>query len=473
MKKLVLVAFVFCFISIGYFAEAALTANPTGETLIVRMLNQDPDPAIAGDTVEVRIGFENYGDKSTGNYIVEVAPEYPFEAIPGEYLTFEIGSIAANVAGNNMKIVKFKVKTSKDTTAGSYRIPVLYYEKGNRVDVPQLFSIDIESKESAEIIYIDQVELIPGQITPLTFTIHNVGSTTLRELSFKWENGEDIILPVGSDNTKYIKYIEVGDEAKLKFDVIASATADPDLYKLDLTLTYDDPVTGEEKTIETKAGVYVGGSTDFDITYSGTTSGETSFSISNIGSVAASSVTVRIPDQKAWKVTGSNSVIIGNLNEGDYTIASFTLASASQASNISSIKKTGMPSQRISSSEKNATSRIAPISQQSTINIEIVYTDSRGNRKTLIKEIPIDSSSFTGTLSATSGSFNARSRQTENTSLTLIKNNLVWIGLGIIALIFAIIVRNNFKKGRLSDPDYSYQNAIRDIFRKKKKKQVK
>ena len=145
----------------------------------------------------------------------------------------------------------------REATAGSYEFKVKYYEEGSSSSITKSLSLDVESKESAEIIYIDQVELIPGKITPLTFTIHNVGSAPLRELTFHWENEDDIILPVGTDNTKYVKYIDIGESVELKFDVIASASADPDLYKLDLTLTYDNTATGSKTDIHTKSGIYV------------------------------------------------------------------------------------------------------------------------------------------------------------------------------------------------------------------------
>ena len=73
--------------------------------------------------------------------------------------------------------------------------------------------------------------------------------------------------------------------------------------------------------------MYVGGETDFDVAFSGSANGQTSFSVSNIGSVGASSVTVNIPKQLGWRVSGSDSAIIGNLDKGDYTIASFNLQS--------------------------------------------------------------------------------------------------------------------------------------------------
>ena len=45
----------------------------------------------------------------------------------------------------------------------------------------------------------------------------------------------------------------------------------------------------------------------------------------------AYSVKVSIPDQEGYKVSGSSSTIVGNLEKGDYTIASFNVASTQVA----------------------------------------------------------------------------------------------------------------------------------------------
>src|SRR5690606_38673389 len=66
---------------------------------------------------------------------------------------------------------------------------------------------------------------------------------------------------------------------------------------------------------------------DFDIAYmEKNLEGAYTFSVSNIGNNAANSVKVSIPQQANWTVTdGSNSVVLGNLQKGDYTIADFNL----------------------------------------------------------------------------------------------------------------------------------------------------
>ncbi|MCK5176345.1 MAG: COG1361 S-layer family protein, partial [Candidatus Aenigmarchaeota archaeon] len=248
------------------------------EAISVSLINQDPDPAIAGNIAEIRIGIENKGGTVAENIVLELVPQYPFELASGQNTVQKIGAIRGYQDGDDIKIIKYTIKTDKDAIAGSYELKLWKYKEGNKetAKTEVVLSIDIKNRESAEIIYIDKVELLPGKQTAMTFTINNVGSAPLRNLKFSWENEDDVILPVGSDDTRHIKYLDIDESAKLSYDVIASANAEPDLYKLSLSLTYDNSVSGEETTLITSAGVYVGGETDFDITFSGSSMGETS-----------------------------------------------------------------------------------------------------------------------------------------------------------------------------------------------------
>ena len=45
----------------------------------------------------------------------------------------------------------------------------------------------------------------------------------------------------------------------------------------------------------------------------------------------AYAVKVSVPEQEGYKVSGSSSTIVGNLQKGDYTIASFNVTSAQAA----------------------------------------------------------------------------------------------------------------------------------------------
>jgi len=409
----------------------------------VKLINQDPDPASAGDILEIRLGIENKGAESVENLAVEVVPEYPFEILPGEDAKQEIGTIRSYQSGEDIGIVKFKLRIDRDANAGQYELKIFNYEADKLSGkITKTVIIDIKNKESAEVIYIDQVQLLPGKITPMTFTINNVGSAPLRDLVFFWENEEGVILPVGSDDTKYIKRIEVGESEELVYDVIASVNADPDLYKLKLTLTYDGALSGDETVIATSAGVYVGGQTDFDIAYSGSAKGETSFSIANIGSVPANSVTVSVPRQGEWRVSGSDSVIIGNLNKGDYTIASFSLQTQRAKEGISDTERQQFKEQFQENGPKDRALPDEITGSASQVDVQIAYTDTRGERHVVTKEVRVDLAALNrASQQQFSGHPGAARQQDQGTS------KLKWTGL-VLSGLFALLVMRRWYGGR-------------------------
>ncbi|MFU8767869.1 MAG: COG1361 S-layer family protein, partial [Candidatus Methanoperedens sp.] len=223
----------------------AVNAGLAGSTVLsVSLANYDPDPAIAGGTVEVRIGIENIGGTTASNLMLEIVPSYPFEIVSGESAVQSIGIIQGykGQSNENIKIVKYRMRVDRDAPAGSYELKVKYYEQGSGDAAQKSLYIDVRSRESAEVIHIDKTMLVPGKQTSLKFTINNVGNAPLRDMTFNWENGNNIILPVGSDNTRYIKYIDVGDSVDLEYQVIADTNAQQGLYKLNLYLSYYDSI---------------------------------------------------------------------------------------------------------------------------------------------------------------------------------------------------------------------------------------
>ena len=295
-------------------AASAVTLS-SGQTLAVGIVNQDPDPVAAGNTFDVRLSVENQGSSATNNVIVEIVPAYPFEAVSGEPLVQNLGSMNPFQTGSDAQIVKYRLKVNKDATEGVYYLNVKSYVEGyaSNISATTQVAINVRNSQSVEIIHIDKTTLIPGQLSGLKFVINNVGGAPLRDLTFSWSNSAQVVLPVGSDNTQYIPYLDVGASAEVDYQVIADTSVTAGLYPLNLVLKYSS--SNNQTVINTIAGIYIGGGTDFDVAFSDSSTGTTSFTIANIGSNPATSVSVSIPEQRGWRVTGSNSMIIGNLNK--------------------------------------------------------------------------------------------------------------------------------------------------------------
>jgi len=437
---------------------AADFSSSASSMISVNLINQNPDPANAGDIVEVRVGLENLGGGTAENLMLEFDPSYPFEKVPGEELVQDVGSLNVYQSGEDMTILKYKIKVNKDTTAGTYNLKFTYYPKDqkNVSSITRTVSIDVSSKQSAQIMKIDKTVIVPGEQSPLTFTITNVGSAPLRDMIFSWSNSDKIILPVGSDNTKYVKYLEVGKSVDLEYQVIADSNADAGLYGLDLNLKYSDVNTGADNVINTIAGLYVGGGTDFDIAFSEVSNSQTSFTIANTGSNPAFSVSVIVPPQDGWTVSGANSMIIGNLNKGDYTVASFNVQSTS--SKVGSVSSTGVQgNMRNQSNVKNVSST----NSQNSIKFKIEYTDTMGSRELSEKTVAMQQSAVSGNSSAFSYGSAAYGRTI--TTQQSFFSKYKWYFVILIAIIFVAIFSvkyKSYKKEKSINPNLSAKSMF-------------
>jgi len=355
-----------------------------------------------------------------------------------------IGSSSVSISslgGWCSRDVTITVHVAKGAPSGSCTIPVTctfdqyYYESGQAVTetMPEVtYSIVLQVTQGAIIDIADVVpsELKPGEETDLKFTITNIGNAPLQDLVFSWTEADGVILPVSSDNTKYIDSIEVGESTEVAYTVVADVNAEAGLYQLDLTVEFEDE-SGGSRSMSTTAGIVIGGGTDFDVTVSDSSSAQTSLFVANTGNNPAYSVTVRIPEQDNFNVQGSTASIVGNLDKGDYTIVSFQVTPASQR-----FGGTGAPdlSQQEQLSEEDRQQLREEFlqrnsSQSNNLDVLIEYTDATGIRRAVEKTVPIQLTA----MSSDEAQFNPRMRQQQSS----IWNNSTLIGT--IALVVLLI----------------------------------
>ncbi|WP_235283172.1 hypothetical protein [Methanosarcina sp. 2.H.A.1B.4] len=153
-------------------------------------------------------------------------------------------------------------------------------------------------------------------------------------------------------------------------------------------LTFED-YESNINTIETNAGLFVGGETDFDVSFSESNAGEISLSIANIGNNIAYSVKVSVPKQAGYSTTGSSSTIVGNLEKGDYTITSFNVINTQAAGTNSEDSSSAGKATAAPSGNKSAVTRSAGSGTDPTMKVQIEYTDAKGERITVQKDVPV------------------------------------------------------------------------------------
>jgi hypothetical protein len=372
-------------------ALGASNGNINSTSLQVTLTNQNPDTARPGEPVELAVSVQNVGNDDLKDISVKVNPEYPFSAISGESLEKSISYLNARQDNDEGGVLKFKLLTDPSVSAGTYDVDIVTtYKSGSgssstTYTTTKTVQIEVRGKEYAQIVTIDKANIDIAKEETLDFIVTNTGTSPLKNMVVSWKDPDGVILPVYSDNTKYIKYLDPGESVTISYKVMADVNANPGLYTLDITLTMED-YDSNEQTINTTAGVFVGGETDFDVSFSESDAGEISLSVANVGNNIAYSVKVSIPDQENYRVSGSSSTIVGNLEKGDYTIASFDVTSRQSAARAEG--DPGAPDAAQASAEGgNLTSASV---QNKPLKVQIEYTDAKGERITVDKEVELE-----------------------------------------------------------------------------------
>ncbi len=383
------------FISLG--AGTALGSNGMidSSSMQVNLTNQNPDAARPGEPVELTVSVQNVGSNNLKDIAVTVNPEYPFSKVSGETLEKEVSYLNARQDDNDAAVLKFKLMTDSNASEGTYDIDITTIAKkdgssSNTITTTKTIQLEVRGKEYAQIVTINKANIDIAREEPLEFIITNTGNSPLKNMVVSWKDPKGVILPVYSDNTKYIKYLETGQSVTVAYLVMADVNANPGLYTLDINLSFED-YESNTKNIQTTAGLFVGGETDFDVSFSENDAGEISLSVANVGNNMAYSVKVSVPDQDGYRVSGSSSSIVGNLEKGDYTIASFNVAST-QAAGGSEGGSPGAPpdSAKASDTGDNETSAST---DSNPLKVQIEYTDAKGERITVNKEVKLEMTS--------------------------------------------------------------------------------
>jgi hypothetical protein len=425
MKKFSLLTILLLFSAFICLVAGTALGSSNGDvdssSLQVNLTNQNPNTARPGEPVELTVSVQNVGNDDVKDISVKVNPEYPFSQISREPLEKSISYLNARQDDDEGGVLKFRVLTDPNAAAGTYDVDIVTsYKSGSgssstTYTTTKTVQIEVRGKEYAQIVTIDKANIDIAKEESLDFLITNTGTSPLKNMVVSWKDPKGVVLPVYSDNTKYIKYLDPGESVNVSYLVMADVNANPGLYTLDINLTMED-YDSKEQIIQTTAGVFVGGETDFDVSFSESDAGEVSLSVANVGNNIAYSVKVSIPDQENYRVSGSSSTIVGNLEKGDYTIATF---------DVMNTKAAGMSEESGSGTAKASQERNATFASGHTspLKVQIEYTDAKGERITVDKDVEIELTGY----SATAG----RSRQQNDSSGT--GSSLLYVAVIVLA----------------------------------------
>lgn len=326
-------------------APALALAQSSGSSIGVEALRYDPSPAEPGKSLDLWINVDNVGQEELRDYVVDFVPSYPFSLGGGE-----AGSRYFSVIDSNGVIAKYRLNVAEDAPSTSSVARFKVHRRGVVEGQTYEVNVSVVGKIDVSLKSVSPSELRPGNPTNVVFTFENLGNAPVRDLVIAWSDANRKILPLGAENRHKIRELAIGESEDVEFTMIADPGTQQGVQVIDVNMTFQR--FGITDTIRSQVAFIVGGRTDFDVGQQELDGETLSLSVANIGVNTATGVLVNIPEQEGWDVVGGSSVFLGNLDAGDFTVASIDVVT-------------------------DSTERTKPLM------VEVKYTDTTGTRQTV------------------------------------------------------------------------------------------
>lgn len=420
MNKQVISLLSILFIGLLAFQTASAQETPEYSYQIdVAGTSFTPSTIYAGDVINLEVSIKN---RSSEAQLSDVEAELD---LGDQFKEIKVADSVGFIRPSETKTFVFEFQAELGISPGYYSVPltITYLSGKDSFKQSHVVLVPVLETEKNLDITIDPNVVNPGKPTEVVFTIKNVGSTPVSNISLSWTEEENLVLPLGSDNKRYVSVLTAEQETTVSYLVTADPNITPGIYPLDVTVTFND--IDAVRTQTSHVGLIVGGKTEFEVSAELLSSGQVSISIANIGSNNAGAVVVRVPEQSGVTVSGSNASILGNLNKGDFTLANFEL------------RTTGF--QRPSASDTTVPDED---SGRRTILVQIDYTDTTGERQSVQKQLEMNFVSSSETETTATG-FAGRQR-------TASQDNAVIVWALLAVLIVGAAAYNRFRAGNRS-----------------------
>ncbi len=258
------------------------------------------------------------------------------------------------------ELISFKASADQNASSGLHSLDIsLTYQdaSGKKKTASYTPAVEVERAPEPELnIKMGPLSLSPGGTFAVEMDISNNGASSLHDIVVVWSSEDKAILPAGGDNRIALNGLEAGATATVPIDVIAGFTTG--VYPVDIEVSYYDELDKLHKH-STTIGAQIGGGTDFQVSLQQSSGTEQSITVGNIGANTATAVVVSIPRQDGYAAVGPSEVFLGNLDPGDFSVASFNVA-----------PRTGGSSRQ-------------------PLEIDVAYTGTDGRRRDVVKTITL------------------------------------------------------------------------------------
>lgn len=324
MKKIILIA-IFALV-IMPLALARQIEYSQDNNLKLDLVSYSPSPALIGSTSILKFEVTNIGSNIIANQEIIASTKFPLSVTGSNTITID------SLKPDETKQLEFEVKVSSSAPEGTH-VFVLQFEDPTVDSQFTAANFDISVKRLQRTIASTRVTTDPEYIPPgskalINVEIENNAGFAMKDVEVKLNFSDAIPLaPYETTSQKQIDIIKSNSSEKVTFQVIALPNAEPNVYRLPLSLTFNDEL-GNENTRQDFIGIIISSKPEYDLTIENSAlirgiKDKVTVSVSNIGPSNIKYLILEVLPSKYYQILNPPRVYIGNLEPDDYETSDF------------------------------------------------------------------------------------------------------------------------------------------------------
>lgn len=192
-KRALLIAFVFLF-AIFAFAGNVKAQSCAPE---VSMVNQDPYPAIPGDSVKLLFQINGVDNPDCKDVNFELVPKYPITLMPDQQASYSFKAGTYEKDYKSFFLAPFNVKVSDNALNGDNPIEVKYKFGTNEGYLSKQFELNIKDVRAKFETHVKNYDPVTKTIT---FEVLNIADSNIKALTVEIPNQKAISIEGSNEN---------------------------------------------------------------------------------------------------------------------------------------------------------------------------------------------------------------------------------------------------------------------------------
>ena len=298
--------------------------------LSIRSMKYEPYPVEPGETFDLWIKVQNFGNSDATDASCTLVTTYPFSIYSGtaEQKFGELGS-------QEQTILQYKIKVDENAVEGENEFSIKCSENGISWKTEKI-TISVQTRYATlniKNVKTDPLMIAPGEKSKLLVTVENMADSSMKDITITLNLDNLDIAPSGEIPQQKLRRINAGAISDIIFNIVALPTAEAGIYKVPISISYTDEL-GKAYSESSIISIEVGAKPDFYVLADSTTintaqkTGTVSVRIVNRGIANLRYVDVELLESKDYKILSPSKFYIGEVSSDDYETADFKISAA-------------------------------------------------------------------------------------------------------------------------------------------------